>query len=208
MSHQSGAGKPNRTVVAIIAAVVIVVAFGGGYLLAKGGKTTAEPTGSASGPISTGRPSASHSPKPSVSPTGQPSTEPTGDLKDGRYFVYMKKIEGGEGGPLLLTFDLAYFYSGDEANAVAASRGDEVPVPNDVYIVNDNPKTRRYPLASAVLVKYIPAGVSTLKMGDIGTFEQAVNGTAPTDYQDMRYTGWWIVITNGEIQSIKQQYLP
>jgi hypothetical protein len=205
MSHQSGAGKPKRTVAAIIAAVVIVLAFGGGYLLAKGGNTTAEPSGSPTGPTPTGRP---HSPKPSDPPTSQPSIEPTGDLKDGRYFVYMKKVEGGEEGPLLLTFDLAYFYSGDEANAVAASRGDEVPVPNDVYIVNDNPKTRRYPIASAVTVKYIPSGVSTLKKSDIGAFELAVNGTGPTDYPDMSYAGWWIVITNGEIQSITQQYLP
>lgn len=208
MSHQSGTGRPNRTMITIIAAVVIVLAFGGGYLLAKGGDTSAEPSGSASGPTSSGQPSRSHSPKPSVSPSDQPSTEPTGDLKDGRHFVFVKKVEGGEDGPLLLTFDLAYFYTGDKANEVAASRGDEVPVPNDVYIVNDNPKTRRYPIASTVLVRYIPNGVSTLKTGDIGAFEQAVNGTAQTDYPDMRYTGWWIVISSGEIQSIKQQYLP
>ena len=208
MSHQPSPSKPNRTSITIIAAIVIVVAFGGGYLLAKGGKTVAEPVGSASGPTSTGRPRVSHSPKPSVSPTGQPSTQPTGVLTDGRYFVYAKKVEGGQGGPLFLTFDLAYFYTGHQANTVAASRGDEVPVPNDVYIVNDNPTTRRYPIASPVLVTYIPTGVSTLKMGDIGAFEQAVNATAQTDYPDMRYAGWWIVITNGEIRSIKQQYLP
>ena len=35
-------------------------------------------------------------------------------------------------------FDLACFYTGEEANEQAAQRGDEVPVPNDVYIVNDN----------------------------------------------------------------------
>jgi len=205
VSHQSGAGKPNRTVIVIIAAVLIVLAFGGGYLLAKNGKSTAEPSSSASGPAPSAQ---TPSPEPSVSPTGQPSAEPAGDLADGRYFVYMKKVEGGEEGPLLLTFDLAYLYTGDEANAQAAARGDEVPVPNDYYIVNDNPKTRRYPIASPVLVKYIPTGVSTLKMGDIGTFAQAINQTAPTDYHVDQYTGWWIVIANGEIQSIKQQYLP
>ena len=208
MSHQSEPGKPDRTLAAIIVALVVVVAFGGGYLLAKGGKTTAEPSGSASGPTPTGRPSGTHPPEPSVTPSGHPSTEPAGDLTDGRYFVYAKAVEGGEEGPLLLTFDLAYLYSGEEANAVAAARGDEVPVPNDIYIVNDSPKTRQYPIASAVKVKYIPPGVSTLKKGDIGTFEQAVNGTAPTDYPDMDYAPWWIVITNGEITSITQQYLP
>jgi hypothetical protein len=206
MSHQPTRATRNRTVVAIIVAAVVIVAFGGGYLLAKGGKTTAEPSGSASGGTPTGKPSKSHSPKPTRSPTGQPSVEPSGDLQDGRYFVYMKKVDGGA--LLSLTFDLAYFYTGQEANDVAASRGDEVPVPNDVYIVNDNAKTRRYPISSTVLVKYIPNGVSTLKTGDIWTFQQAVNATAQTDYGDMRYTGWWIVITNGDIQSIKQQYLP
>ena len=205
MSHQPRSGKPTRTVVAVVVAVVVVAAFGGGYLLAKNGKTTAQPSSSAPGPSPSRH---AHSPKPTISPTGQPSVVPAGDLADGRYFVFMKKVDGGGDAPLMLTFDLAYFYTGNEANTVAASRGDEVPVPNDVYIVNDNPKTRRYPIASTVSVKYIPTGVSTLKMGDIGAFEQAVNGTAPTDYQDMRYTGWWIVITNGEIQSIRQQYLP
>ena len=82
-----------------------------------------------------------------------------------------------------------------------------MPVPNDVYIVNDNPKLRQYPISSSVVVRYIPSG-STLKTGAIGAFEQAVNGTASTDYPVMSYTGWWIVITNGQIQSIKQQYLP
>jgi hypothetical protein len=119
----------------------------------------------------------------------------------------VKKVQGGQGGPLLLTFDLAYFYTGDKANEVAASRGDEVPVPNDVYIVNDNPKLRTYPIASSVLVRYIPNG-SVLKKGDIGAFEQAVNGTAQTDYPDMRYTGWWIVLNNGQVSSITQQFLP
>jgi hypothetical protein len=206
MSHQPVRATPNRTVIATIVAVVILAAFGGGYLLAKGGKTTAEPSGSGSGATPTQKPSRSHSSKPTVSPTAQPTVEPSGDLQDGRYFIYPKKVDGG--GALFLTFDLAYFYTGQEANDVAASRGDEVPVPNDVYIVNDNAKTRRYPISPTVLVRYIPTGVSTLKTGDIGTFQQAVNGTAQTDYADMRYTGWWIVIANGDIQSIKQQYLP
>jgi hypothetical protein len=198
---------PNRTLIVIVVAIVVLLAFGGGYLLARGGGTAASPSGSASTGTPTARPSRSHSPKPSVSPSGSPSAEPSGDLPDGRDFVYVKKIQGGEEGPLLLTFDLAYFYTGAKANEVAASRGDEVPVPNDVYIVNDNPKLRTYPIASSVLVRYIPNG-SVLKKGDIGAFEQAVNGTAQTDYPDMRYTGWWIVLKNGQVSSITQQFLP
>lgn len=204
MSHQANNSGPDRTVITIVVALVVLLAFGGGYLLAKGGSDAAAPSGSPSASIP---PSRTHTPKPTNSPTASPTSKPAGDLKDGRYFVYVKSVEGGEEGPLLLTFDLAYFYSGDEANQIAASRGDEVPVPNDVYIVNDNPKTRQYPIADSVLVRYIPDGVK-LKTGNIGAFEHAANGTAPTDYPDMSYTGWWIVITNGEIQSIKQQYLP
>ncbi len=209
MSHQPGAGDPkaNRVPITFIVALVIVLAFGGGYLLAKNGKTTAEPSVSPS-PTPSAHPSTSHSPKPSISPSGSVSPVPAGDLKDGRYFVYAKAVEGGEEGPLLLTFDLAYFYTGAEANTQAAAHGDEVPVPNDVYIVNDIAKLRQYPIASTVTVKYIPPGVSALKKGDIGTFEQAVNAAAPTDYPDMRYAPWWIVITNGEITSITQQFLP
>lgn len=206
MSHQPGGGNPSRTPITLIVALVIVLAFGGGYLLAKNGKTTAEPSASPTSPG--GHRSVSHSPKPSTSPSDSPSSAPAGDLKDGRYFVYAKSVEGGGQGPLLLTFDLAYFYTGAEANTQASAHGDEVPVPNDVYIVNDNAKLRQYPIASTVTVKYIPPGVSALKKGDFGAFQQAVNGTAATDYPDMRYTPWWIVITNGEITSITQQFLP
>ena len=110
MSHQPSAGRPNRTLIASIGAVVIVLAFGGGYLLAKGGTTTADPSGPPSAGTPSGRPSSSHSPEPRTTPGGRPSTGATGDLNDGRYFVYAKKVEGGEEGPLLLTFDLAYFY--------------------------------------------------------------------------------------------------
>ena len=205
MSHQPGAGNPSRTPITLIVALVIALAFGGGYLLAKSGKTTAEPSVS---PAPNAHHSASHSPKPSTSASGSPSPAPAGDLKDGRYFVYAKAVEGGQDGPLLLTFDLAYFYTGAEANTQAAAHGDEVPVPNDVYIVNDNAKLRQYPIASTATVKYIPPGVSALKKGDIDAFQQAVNATAATDYPDMRYAPWWIVITNGEVTSITQQFLP
>ena len=63
-------------------------------------------------------------------------------LADGTYFGFFESIDV-EG---RAQFDLACFYTGEEANQQAAARGDEVPVPNDVYIVNDNPATRDVPV--------------------------------------------------------------
>jgi hypothetical protein len=54
-----------------------------------------------------------------------------------------------------MTFDLAYFLTGDAANQAAAEHGDETPVPNDYYIVNDNPLLRTTPISPSVEIDAI-----------------------------------------------------
>ena len=51
-----------------------------------------------------------------------------------------------------LSFDRALFLTGDAANKAAAAHGDETPVPNDYYIVNDNKLLRTVVLSTAVKV--------------------------------------------------------
>lgn len=66
-------------------------------------------------------------------------------------FGFFKGVEHG-GDPVRLRWDRATFLTGDAANAAAAAHGDESPVPNDYYIVNDNPKLRVLELAATVTV--------------------------------------------------------
>ncbi|MGA9161235.1 MAG: hypothetical protein WB297_10295 [Actinomycetota bacterium] len=54
-----------------------------------------------------------------------------------------------------MAFDLACFHTGEEANQQAAQRGDEVPVPNDVHIVNDNTTIRNLTVDPSAKLKLI-----------------------------------------------------
>jgi hypothetical protein len=87
----------------------------------------------------------SHHPRPT--PTA--ATDSTALAPSATYFGYIKTIDADHN---KLTFDRALFYTGDDANKEAAARGDETPVPNDYYIVNDNPLLRTLPLSLDVVV--------------------------------------------------------
>jgi hypothetical protein len=95
--------------------------------------------GSSSAPLDTGAPDTT--PTTTGPPaTTEPST-PTAWLDDGRYFGFIKSVDLATQ-PGTVVFDLADFLGGEEANEAAAERGDETPVPNDYYIVNDDPELR------------------------------------------------------------------
>jgi hypothetical protein len=97
-------------------------------------------------------------PGPTVSPTGRASgtLTPSGSVtalaapgsKDFGYFPAVVS----SGPPVRLSFDRAQFLTGDAANRAAAGRGDETPVPNDYYVVNDNRRLRTLALAGDVQV--------------------------------------------------------
>ncbi|MEP6477643.1 MAG: hypothetical protein ABJC60_10255, partial [Actinomycetota bacterium] len=99
--------------------------------------------------VATGSPATeTPAPSPSFAPNGSPSTasprpSPSPEIEDGKHFVFVKTATTGT--PGTLRFDLAYLLTGEEANQAAQENGDEVPVPNDYYIVNDNPKLRTVP---------------------------------------------------------------
>src|SRR5262245_24781055 len=152
--HAGGADtRRRRNTIIVVAIVVGLLVFAVVSVLGSSDGCTSA-SGSPSSTAATSRPSTA--PSPSASASSSP--EPSGDeLPDGRYFVQLTD-QGGEDGPLLIRYDLAYFYTDDEANRIAASRGDETPVPNGVYIVNDNPKLRFAPLAEDFTVRYIPEG--------------------------------------------------
>lgn len=203
---QRPADAPDRrtTVLIALGVVVALLVFGGGYLLGRGGDEQAAPSPTATSPTPTPEPTPSRE-DPSPTPS-----EPDDVLEDGRYFVQITDVQGGDEGPLSLQYDLAYFYTGDDANQVAAARGDETPVPNDSYIVNDNPKLRSTPLAGNFVVRYLPEG-SGLSEPVKATEEQFLGWmgqTLQTDFPPKDITWWWITIEGGEVTQIEQQYQP
>jgi hypothetical protein len=148
-----------------------------------------------------GTSTASGGPSPEPSETSSPTPAP--EIEDGRHFVFVRRARGGG-----VTFDLAEFYTGDEANQIAGERGDEVPVPNDVYIVNDNPKLRTVPVAD-------DAKILLLKWSQccdvfVGVSYDVFAGylVAPTNDFHGASSPYWIRVQGGQIVKIEEQYLP
>jgi hypothetical protein len=165
--------------------------------------TTSPSTGS-TGP--TGSTGATESSNPGCSGTPAPAT-----LADGTYFGFLESIDVGSG---VSGFDPACFYTGDEANKQAAARGDEVPVPNDVYIVNDNPSTRDVPVNPSVELLLIDwnACCETSPGAQLDAFASALDEQDFVDIDGFRYAGglspYWITIEEGRIAGIEEQFLP
>jgi hypothetical protein len=111
-------------------------------------------------------------------------------------------------------FDLAYFYTGEEANEIAAERGDETPVPNDYYIVNDNPRLRTLELAAdleLVLLDWSRCCDETFSPS-LDDFAAAIAGDDPVTIDGRLYYGrssqYWLTVGGGAVTRIEEQYLP
>jgi hypothetical protein len=92
--------------------------------------------------------------------------------------------------------------------AAAKEHGDQVSG-SGLYIVNDNPKVREYPMQSNITVRVTtkPDGTpdqlgETLSLKD---WASRVNGSARSAYTSGTYI---VTITNGTITAIEQLYLP
>jgi hypothetical protein len=203
--HERSADARRRRNAIIVGAIALgLLVFGVGYVLGtNGGETAASATPTSTHPTSAG----SSSTSPTARPTSSP--EPPGDeVSDGRYFVQLADLQD-QGGHQAIRYDLAYFYTDEEANQVAASRGDETPVPNGVYIVNDNPKLRTAPLADGFSVRYIPEGSGSEPVpAPQDRFLAWLGEAEQTDFPPKDITYWWITVDGGEVTRIEQQYLP
>ncbi len=212
-------GRNRRTLLIVGVIALALVVFGGGYALGRGNDSpdvaapsvvpSATPTHIRSPkPTATETPSASAS--PSVTPSPDPTAEPQGDtLADGRYFVRLNDLQGGEAGPPAVRYDLAYFLTGAAANQAAKDRGLETPVPDGYFIVNDNARMRIAPLADPFSVKYIPEGncCQPVKAHD-AAFLGWLGETQQSDFPPKDTSWWWITIGGGEITKVEQQFLP
>ena len=169
---------------------------------ATGETTPSDPTG-ATAPTGTTGPTA---PTGATGETGPPPAE----LEDGEHFGFIEEVDP-EGGTLVL--DLAYFLTGGAANEAAAEHGDEVPVPNDYYIVNDNDRLRTLTLADDVELSLLDWNDCCDERfeGDLETFARAIDeGMVESDgfvYQGT-LSPYWLIVEDGVIVRIEEQYLP
>jgi hypothetical protein len=210
--HRPAETRDRKKALIVGAVIAAVLVFGLGYLLGTGGDEQAAVSPTATTPAPTSETSSpTPTEKPSPTPSAIATDEPSGDtLPDGRYFVQLTDIQGGEEGPLLLQYDLAYFLTGEEANQAADDRGLETPVPNDYFIVNDNPKLRLTPLEGVYSVKYIPegSGLSSPVKAHEAQFLGWMGESVQTDFPPKDTSWWWVTIENGSVTKIEQQYLP
>jgi hypothetical protein len=186
--------------------VVVVAALA--MLAAACNEDDTAPGAASGGTGASGSATTSTSPTEGPSPTEVPSPTPIVELEDGRHFGLIESVDTGA---MTMVFDLAYFYQGDEANQIAAERGDETPVPNDYYIVNDNPKKRTLVLAPDVDIELIDWGnCCDLVPGELQPFADAFDRKQhPYDsmYQGGEVT-YWVTVQDGMVVLIEEQYLP
>jgi hypothetical protein len=216
-------GSSRRTWI-IVAGIVVVVAVVG--TLAAIALSDDDDTQAGPGP--TGQPTVTlpSSPTEITGPSPQPtgSTGTTGSanpgcsgapapatLADGTYFGFVESLDVDSG---TMGFDLACFYTGEEANEQAAQRGDEVPVPNDVYIVNDNTTIRDVPVdpSTGLLLIDWNECCETSPGAELAAFASAIGERDLVEIGGRRYAGslspYWVTIENGQVVLIEEQFLP
>jgi hypothetical protein len=141
----------------------------------------------------------------------EPSTSAGSALDDGRHFGYVRSVDVDGGA---IEFDLAYFLSGEEADqAYQEATGDSGPVPNDHFVVNDNPMLRTLTLAPDLRLRLLDWNhcCATFFDGDLSLFAEAIREQADVTDGELLYRGqsqWWITVENGVVTEIEEQYSP
>jgi hypothetical protein len=216
-------GRESSRVWPVVAIVIAALVVGGavGAILLSADADEPVSTGATGTTITTGV----TGPTEPTGPTSTGSTGGTGTaagnlgcgtpaptiLPEGTYFGYVLSIDTASGA---LAFDLACFYTGEEANEQAAQRGDEVPVPNDVYIVNDNTKIRNLTVdPSLELVVLDWNSCCEPKPGaDLEDFASALGNDDFSEIGGRSYAGslspYWVTIEDGVVSRIEEQFLP
>lgn len=217
---QSGGGRIWIVVAGIVAVVAVVgaiaaIALSGDDDNRAGQGPTAEPSvtlpsspteTTGLSPQPTGSTGTTGSANPGCSGAPAPAT-----LADGRYFGFVESVDLDSG---TMGFDLACFYTGEEANEQAAQRGDEVPVPNDVYIVNDNTTIRDVPVDPSTELLLIDWNecCETSPGAELDAFASAIGEQDFVEIGGRQYAGslspYWVTIENGQVVLIEEQFLP
>ena len=122
----------------------------------------------------------------------------TDSLPDGRWFGFVSARE-----PDSFSFDLACWFTGEQATLAAAEDGAESPPPNDYHIRNDNPTERLLIPATEVAVEYLaePGDPASVLNVDYPTWVSEA-GARPVQ------PGVWVEIVDGMVSAVTEQYVP
>jgi hypothetical protein len=136
-----------------------------------------------------------------VSPIGSGCTPTTSSLPDGRWLGRLASVDTTAG---TLGLDLECLFTGAAADAAATADGSSsVPVPDNVYLRNNNPRIYELPVVPDVAV-----GVLTYeKIGGV-QFEPTRTGLPAAAALVSRPEPVWIQVVDGWVVAIQQQYLP
>jgi hypothetical protein len=145
-------------------------------------------------------------------PVETPPQPDDAELEDGRHFGYVTSVDVEE---RTIVFDLAIWLSGDEADrAYQDATGETGPVPNDYYVVNDNPKLRTLTLAPDVRVRLLDWNdcCGTFFDADLDVWARAVVRNRHIDVNGREYSNnsrqVWITVQDGVLTLVEEQYTP
>lgn len=150
------------------------------------------------------------------------TTTTTEALPEGvREFAYVVAVEASDDGTVVVTADYAQFLTGDEATQAALEDGFIVEgetVPNDYYIVNENPRLRELALdpdAPIVLnACFIDGECVTQVRVKIEQWMVLTAGDMPDGLgEGFQWYGesalpYWLILEGETIIGIEEQYLP
>ncbi len=129
-----------------------------------------------------------------------PQPKPKLQFPNGRYFGYIKSVDL-EGSPASIVFDEAQFLDGEAANEASAAHGDEVPVSNDVYVVNDDPTVRTLTVSDDARFLLLGPGYACCEG----------HPTDPGQLTNERVAhawGYWVTLRDGKVVEIEEQWHP
>jgi hypothetical protein len=121
-------------------------------------------------------------------------------LADGRWPGYVKNV-----GDDTVSMDLVEFLTGDAAAKAWKKKypdSEQDSPDNDYFIINDNKKQRKLPLAPSIVVKVVGAtgaeADQTIAVSAVEKhFGNLLNGTL-----------FWFTVQQGEVTRLEQQFLP
>jgi hypothetical protein len=143
----------------------------------------------------------------------QGDSDPEGPVADGRHFGY---VADATSDPPAIDFDIAEFLTGDEASAAAVEDGvlpEGEAVPNDYYVRNEDKTAVELVVASDVAVTHIqcPDSCTEGLPGDFEAFAASFDETGEKTLAD-EYRGaqsqYWVILQDGEVVAIDEQYVP